>query len=391
MLDNNYISLEPLYKFIEKDLTCAKMIHAESNLNAPRDFNLSEEIVELLNSNEDLNDSPGIMVWCNKTEKEIRIIFIGGSIRLKERIREYLKDLRSFFWFRFLPVEKVKTLYFDEDHYYENRNKSDSIENFDIDVVDMLGANLIFWIKTEEHGRSVVNRLKEIYKLVPNKKVSKTKSDVENVVLKLKEEIDIFFELTKSEKFQFKLPQSALSIFSKEQSAGTSLHHFDKEKSHDQIFEDVKENSKNEFEQLLLSNIVNEEFTDAKKLADKIEELAAKDDVDEMITVNSKQYKRSNYLMALIKKQRRFQCQFCDVEIRKANGDLYVEACHIEPKKSKGKDKPDNILVLCPNHHKLFDFGKREDVNHLKESYSVKLNGKTFYAKLSWACVTPST
>jgi len=216
------------------------------------------------------------------------------------------------------------------------------------------------------------------------KKVPKTKSDVENVVLKLKELIDIFLELTKSEKFQFKLPESALSIFSKEQTANKSSHHFDKEKSNDQIFEEAKEYAKNEFEQLQLLQSVNEEFTDAKKLADKIQELAAKDDGDEMITVNSKQYKRSNYLMVLIKKQRGYQCQFCDVKIRKANGDLYVEACHIEPKKSKGKDKPDNILVLCPNHHKLFDYGKRENELFKNGTYSVKLNEEMFSVNLFW-------
>lgn len=86
--------------------------------------------------------------------------------------------------------------------------------------------------------------------------------------------------------------------------------------------------------------------------------------------------------MVLIKKYRRYQCQFCSTTIQKANGDYYIEACHIKPKAEGGKDSFDNILILCPNCHKLFDFGKREDEHYSEDFYSVKINGVEYKASL---------
>ncbi|MBI4651497.1 HNH endonuclease [Candidatus Desantisbacteria bacterium] len=76
----------------------------------------------------------------------------------------------------------------------------------------------------------------------------------------------------------------------------------------------------------------------------------------EKITINGKTYKRHNYLMVQIKKYRDYKCQFCSTTILKANGNYYIEACHIKPKTEGGKDILDNILILCPNCHKLFEY-----------------------------------
>lgn len=105
-------------------------------------------------------------------------------------------------------------------------------------------------------------------------------------------------------------------------------------------------------------------------------------DKSEKITINGKTYKRHNYLMVQIKKYRDYKCQFCSTTILKANGDYYIEACHIKAKAEGGKDNLDNILILCPNCHKLFDFGNRENETHIKDAYSVIINGKTYKASL---------
>lgn len=105
-------------------------------------------------------------------------------------------------------------------------------------------------------------------------------------------------------------------------------------------------------------------------------------DKSEKITINGKTYKRHNYLMVQIKKYRDYKCQFCSTTILKANGDYYIEACHIKAKAEGGKDSLDNILILCPNCHKLFDFGNREKEEYSKDSYSVIINGKKYKATL---------
>jgi predicted restriction endonuclease len=74
--------------------------------------------------------------------------------------------------------------------------------------------------------------------------------------------------------------------------------------------------------------------------------------------VNRRVYKRNNKAIALIKLLRGFKCQICNTTIIKKDGSKYIEAAHIEAKHKKGKETLNNIILLCPNHHKEFDCGK---------------------------------
>ncbi|WP_367277532.1 HNH endonuclease [Mucilaginibacter sp.] len=66
----------------------------------------------------------------------------------------------------------------------------------------------------------------------------------------------------------------------------------------------------------------------------------------------------------------------CSTTIRKKDGSYYIEAAHIKPKHQKGRESPDNIILLCPNHHKEFDFGEVEIKNHDLIQIDFLLNGK---------------
>jgi predicted restriction endonuclease len=107
----------------------------------------------------------------------------------------------------------------------------------------------------------------------------------------------------------------------------------------------------------------------------------------EKIEIKNKSYKRNNYVMGLIKKYRNYQCQFCGTKILKSKledkEEYYIEACHIKAKTDGGEDTLDNILVLCPNCHKTFDYGKRENEKIEGNSYFVTINGKSYNASLS--------
>ncbi|MBQ4810595.1 HNH endonuclease [Pseudoalteromonas luteoviolacea] len=58
-------------------------------------------------------------------------------------------------------------------------------------------------------------------------------------------------------------------------------------------------------------------------------------------------------------------CQICGLKIKLPNGKLYSEAHHIIPLGSphNGADIPSNIIVLCPNHHVMCDYGAIELCN----------------------------
>jgi hypothetical protein len=103
---------------------------------------------------------------------------------------------------------------------------------------------------------------------------------------------------------------------------------------------------------------------------------------DEVITIKSKGYKRDNLAIQIIKDLRGCKCQICGVSIIKKDGSLYAEASHITAKRKKGYEMPDNIMILCPNHHKEFDFGDKTIIARNPNELIFKLNGKEYKVNL---------
>ena len=68
--------------------------------------------------------------------------------------------------------------------------------------------------------------------------------------------------------------------------------------------------------------------------------------------------------------------------ILKKDRNYYIEASHIKPKKDKGTEMPDNILILCPNHHKEFDLGDRNIIDKTKEKIIFELNSRKYEVSL---------
>lgn len=124
-------------------------------------------------------------------------------------------------------------------------------------------------------------------------------------------------------------------------------------------------------------NEIVREFKNQNKSKQEIiaELLSLKLTDPEEVTISSKSFKRDNRTIAQIKILRDFKCQICSTTIKKKDGTLYIEAAHIEPKHRKGRETPDNILLLCPNHHKEFDFGDRKISLHDNEKIHFTLNG----------------
>lgn len=105
-------------------------------------------------------------------------------------------------------------------------------------------------------------------------------------------------------------------------------------------------------------------------------------DESDQITIKGKTYKRNNYLFSLIKKYRDYTCQFCSTKLSIGDGKFYIEACHIKPKSEGGKDKLNNILVLCPNCHKIFDYSERKNEKRTDNQYKVTLNDTNYAVSL---------
>ncbi|WP_314057967.1 HNH endonuclease [Empedobacter brevis] len=106
---------------------------------------------------------------------------------------------------------------------------------------------------------------------------------------------------------------------------------------------------------------------------------------DGEVIINVKKYKRDNKSIALIKLLRNFECQICNHYILKKDGSKYIEAAHINPKHKKGKEIDENIILLCPNHHKEFDYGNLNIIEHTKEKIIFELNDIKYTVNLKIA------
>lgn len=81
-----------------------------------------------------------------------------------------------------------------------------------------------------------------------------------------------------------------------------------------------------------------------------------------------KSFKRNRKLVADIKAKYNNKCQICEFTFRTASGAYYSEAAHIIPISSgvEGVDSPDNIWVLCANHHRMLDTGAIRSISSIE-------------------------
>lgn len=120
----------------------------------------------------------------------------------------------------------------------------------------------------------------------------------------------------------------------------------------------------------------SESSQDMSKLLNDLRNVKSTD--SEQVEVHGKVYKRDNKTIAQLKIVRGHRCQICGQSIKKKDGSLYIEAAHITPKRHKGTELPSNIILLCPNHHKEFDLGKKEIIERDDKMVVVMLNEKEY-------------
>jgi hypothetical protein len=90
--------------------------------------------------------------------------------------------------------------------------------------------------------------------------------------------------------------------------------------------------------------------------------------------------RRDRGIVRALKEFRQFRCQFpgCGASILKADGTFYIEVAHVSPYHGGGSSVLPNLLVLCPNHHKEWDYGHLQIVKSNKGTVGGLLNGRPF-------------
>jgi len=79
-----------------------------------------------------------------------------------------------------------------------------------------------------------------------------------------------------------------------------------------------------------------------------------------------------------------YRCQFpaCGIRIPKRDGGFYIEVAHVRPVHTGGQSVLGNLLVLCPNHHKAFDYGDVKITEQTIDRIRGTLNGQVFDIQL---------
>jgi len=67
-------------------------------------------------------------------------------------------------------------------------------------------------------------------------------------------------------------------------------------------------------------------------------------------------FERDSAIVKKLKNQYQNFCQVCNYRLKKSDGGFYSEVHHFWPLQYGGDDDVKNMLVVCPNHHKEFDF-----------------------------------
>ena len=142
---------------------------------------------------------------------------------------------------------------------------------------------------------------------------------------------------------------------------------------------------RDEAEQYELSSIFREENKSNNELEQDILNASIQNnggEQEELEDIKGKRYKRNNVIIVKIKLLRGSKCQLCGTSIIKKNGEPYIEAAHIKPKVDRGPETLDNILILCPNHHKEFDLGDLKILCQNEYEIKFRLNGKEYQVQL---------
>jgi hypothetical protein len=90
--------------------------------------------------------------------------------------------------------------------------------------------------------------------------------------------------------------------------------------------------------------------------------------------------RKDTTFIKLLKEASDYSCQYpdCGHQIKTKDNGYYIEVAHIAPVSVGGRSVIGNLLVLCPNHHKEFDYGERIINEQTDERLIGTLNGKAF-------------
>ena len=113
----------------------------------------------------------------------------------------------------------------------------------------------------------------------------------------------------------------------------------------------------------LYNNVITIVGSSSKNVEDDEDDDCIKHDLEEDLcttNVSLTIIKRYQAIVKSLKKKYNYQCQLCGYSFHMDNGNDYCEAHHIKELSKGGSQNPNNVLILCPNHHRQFHYACRK-------------------------------
>ncbi len=133
-------------------------------------------------------------------------------------------------------------------------------------------------------------------------------------------------------------------------------------------------------EEFVLDDVMDKVGDSATNILKELNEKMKSVSPEKVESIVRRTIRKDTKIIGALKKAVDYKCMFsgCGVRIPKKDGKYYIEVHHIKPVSKGGKSVLGNIVVLCPNHHKEFEYGKLEIYEQTERFIRGKLNGKEF-------------
>ncbi len=102
--------------------------------------------------------------------------------------------------------------------------------------------------------------------------------------------------------------------------------------------------------------VLSDRTTDEKEHIDIHDDFAVRPNEKDRKTIDF--ILRQQEIVKRVKKHFEYKCQICGATFLMDNGNYYCEAHHLIPLSLNGSQRSDNVIILCPNHHRMFHYAK---------------------------------
>ncbi|MEH2464113.1 HNH endonuclease [Nostoc sp.] len=103
-----------------------------------------------------------------------------------------------------------------------------------------------------------------------------------------------------------------------------------------------------------------------------------KNEIEEVLI---ERIKRVQKIVSKIKNKYNHCCQFenCGFTFSKKNGGFYSGAHHLTLLSQEGSQDENNVVLLCPNHHRMLHYAQVEIKDKENNKRHVKINGENYF------------